>query len=30
MFTPKASLSELILIKGVFPEATGQFVRVAT
>ena len=25
MFTPKASLRDSILIKGVFPEATGQF-----
>lgn len=25
MFTPKASLKEFILIKGVFPEAMGQF-----
>jgi len=30
MFTPKASLREFILIKGVFPEATGQFVCKAT
>ena len=28
--TPKASLSELILINGVFPEVTGQLAGNAT
>ena len=30
MFTPRASLRELTLINGVFPEVTGQLVCDAT